>query len=122
MSELEKKFSTTYQARIRVGNTSFFRAAQRPLTFADSNDDDSSMHTVTEISSVEVTMPVDRFYALLEVEARIRSLMNSRARAGQHPGSTLWEEYKEEVIIRNQCPSVRIAYEKYLTLLELSRR
>ena len=116
VSEQSKQFCKRYDAEIRQGNKQYYR---RNTTVYDLYKQDSLDARCDVVPSVEITMPIDCFNSFLNTEQRLVQLMNSSAMVNYHPGDVLWEEYIRESKIREQHPSVKIAYEKYVNLLNL---
>ena len=115
MNKLELEFCRRYDATVQEGQGRHFR--QERISYFD--DPNEMVQPVTTVPSVDISMPVDRFRALIEIEDRLKNLMDSSSAVDKHPGSRVWEEYQKEAIIRHECPSVKIAYEKYQSLLNL---
>lgn len=112
----EDRFCGVYQATVQPGKLQYYR--QEPVRWEFTHHYIDGPHAST-VGSVEITMPEDRFHALLDVEERLRRIMDPKGFHEQHPGERLWDEYVRECTIRNECPSVQIAYERYINLLNL---
>ena len=82
------------------------------------------------VPMVEIHLPEDRFRALIEHDAFLDNHNHDRLRnstTGSHVyydmmrAKSIIEEHEKECLIRNQNPSVRAAYDQYLTVLHLCR-
>ena len=71
-----------------------------------------------DIKCVEVHMPEDRFRALLEHDEWLHRAHMSNYIKGNE-GVWIVEQHEREARIRHENPSVRLAYEKYQTMLAL---
>lgn len=116
MNSRELKFCRTYQATVQPGRSRYYRKQHYADFLEEMKMPDMNVEAV---QGVEINMPKDRFYALLEAEERLRELLNPKNFVEQHPGEKIWDDYVKECTIRNECPSVQIAYEKYRNLLNL---
>lgn len=116
LTKQEQKFCKRFDAEIHDGCLRYYRFNEPTIGF---DEQDPLTSTGSTVPSVEITMPVDRFRSFLEIEERLEQLMNSSAMVNGHPGDKMWEEYIRECKIREECPSVKIAYEKYINLLDL---
>lgn len=113
----EERFCRTYQATIQPGCRQYHRVQRHHQGFVGESTD--PIMTAEVIRGVEINMPEDRFCAFLEMEERLRELMDPSKFVDKHPADRIWDEHVKECKIRNECPSVQIAYEKYQNLLHL---
>jgi hypothetical protein len=112
------EFLHKYEAKAYLSNKMFRR--MRRIKF-DYKDIDSAFDTITtlpvdEEPYVEVLIPQDRFRHLVEMEQFVKSVDTEREWAKRQ-----YQDMKKESWIRQKNESVRKAYERYQTLLNLVR-
>jgi len=112
-----QRFYERYQAESCTGHLRYPRYYRGNLSW-DAEPWESSYHTVP---SVQITMPEDRFEMLLNIEQRLQGLLDQSRAINRNPIDQLWDEFVKEERIRNEVGAVKIAYDKYLTLLNLAR-
>lgn len=123
MQSLDKEvsdFCHKYDAVIEPSRRSFRRAKRVPLDVWMKEPDIFQQMPYEDIPTVSISMPEDRFRALLEHDDWI-------SKAGLHDNSffnnnvgrvaQMVVDMEKETRIRHENPAVRIAYEKYLMLL-----
>lgn len=120
-----KDFCYKYDAYVRESSRMHRRAKRLDYNIW-SESDPSIFQTIPyeHVRCVEIHMPEDRFRALLEHDNWIehaglhdnRHFNNNVSRV-----SNMIMEHERECRIRQENPAVKIAYEKYLTLLNLVR-
>jgi hypothetical protein len=120
-----KEFCHKYDAYVGPGSR-IHRRSKRMDYRMWSESDPSIFQTIPyeDVKCVEIHMPEDRFRALLEHDDWIKQ-------AGLHDNSffnnnvsrvsNMIVEHERECRIRQENPAVKLAYEKYLTLLNLVR-
>lgn len=123
MANLSKElheFSRKYDAVVGPSSRRYHR--RRPINFSMWNERDPYIDYRTipyeEVKCVEIHMPEDRFHALLEHD---EWLYNSRMSNNMIGGEAIEivKQRDRETRIRHSNPSVRIAWEKYQTMLSL---
>jgi len=72
-----------------------------------------------EIPMAEITIPIDRLNALLDLED-LRTRLEMEVRPINQMALTLLTEYENECRIRHGNPAVKKAYDQYKMLLELA--
>ncbi len=125
---LDKKiqeFCYKYEARCGPTGQPWRRVKRIPYDLY--KEDPYILDTVqyTEIDTVRIEMPEDRFRALLEHADWVekaglqdnRHFSNNVMRV-----SELIVEHEAECKIRHENPAVKLAYEKYRMLLEMARK
>jgi hypothetical protein len=77
---------------------------------------------VETIKCVEVHMPEDRFRALLEIDHWVNDVIDRGYRdPNKDFAKHLVNEHQQELVLREQYPALRIAWEKYQTVLRMCR-
>ena len=119
MNKELNEFSRKYDAV--VGPSSRMYRRSRRIDYKLWSESDPSIYQAIpyeEIKCVEIHMPEDRFHALLEHD---EWLYNSKMSNYQIGGEAIQivKQHERETRIRHTNPSVRIAWEKYQTLLRL---
>ena len=112
-----EKFCQKYEAY--VTESSRMQNRVKRSSFAEWNDPEIYQTIPYQaVKCVEVHMPEDRFRALLEHD---EWLYNARMSNYIRGNEAVWivEQHDRECRIRHENPSVRIAYEKYQTLLKM---
>ena len=112
-----KEFCKKYEAY--VTESSRMQNRVKRASFAEWNDPEIYQNIPYQtVNCVEVHMPEDRFRALLEHD---EWLYNARMSNYIRGNEAVWivEQHERETRIRHENPSVRIAYEKYQTLLRM---
>lgn len=112
-------FEKFYDADVRKSSQQRYRATTKPADYS-LNDFPGDLVNYEAIDMVEIHMPEDRFRALLEIEEKVKSILNVRTYTDVHPADRVWNDYQEQVRIRNESFAAQNAYEKYLSLLYLS--
>lgn len=118
MNEEIDRFKKKYNAHVQQGRRQFARP--KPIT-VDSWSDPELFNTATfeYENGVQIDMPESDFEQLVHMEKYFRDTLQ---RGGSSIGSYaeyIVDNYDRECRIRNENPSVRVAYEKYQTLLKL---
>ena len=123
MNKEVSEFSYKYDAYVRESSRMHRRT--RRMDYKMWSESDPSMYQTIpyeDVKCVEIHMPEDRFRALLEHDEWL-------SKAGLHDNnyfnnnvgrvSNLVVQIERETRIRHENPSVRIAWEKYQTMLSL---
>ena len=125
MDKQVQEFCHKYEAQCGPTGRPWRRVKRIPYSLYRESDP-SIFQTVeyTETATIRIEMPEDRFRALLDHAEWVQ-------KAGLHDNmhfsnnvmrvSNLIVEHEEECRVRRENPAVKIAYEKYRMLLELSR-
>lgn len=112
-------FCQKYQATARPSNQVWRRAHPVRLTLGTlANCDLEQSCSYTEEPMVEITMPADRFRALVEVSKLKEHYYNKSSYVGSEY-HVMWQEMERECLLRNQHPAVQEAYERYQMMLRL---
>ena len=124
MDNKVQDFCHQYDAVCGPSHQRHRRVKRIPYSLYES--DPSMLYTVPyeEIPCVSIEMPEDRFRALLEHNDWVKKagLKDSNFFSNHVLRvSEMIVEHETECRIRNENPAVKIAYEKYRMLLELSR-
>lgn len=119
MNKEVNEFSYKYDAYVRESSRMHRRA--RRMDYKMWSESDPSMYQnipYEDVKCVEIHMPEDRFRALLEHD---EWLYNSRMSNYQVGGEAIQivKQYERETRIRHSNPSVKLAWEKYQTMLSL---
>ena len=124
MDKQIQEFCYKYEAQCGPTGRPWRRVKRVPYDLY--KEDPSIFETIqyTEVDTVRIEMPEDRFRALLEHAEWVakaglqdnRHFNNNVMRV-----SNLIAEHEEECKIRASNPAVKLAYEKYRMLLELAR-
>lgn len=122
-----RRFCSKYDARCGPSGQIHRRAKPLPYSIDSISDPQlfSSYIYYTEIPSIRIEMPEDRFRALIEHADWVENAGLKDNRLFQNHVMRVSEivtEHEIECKIRNENPAVRKAYEKYIMLLEMSRR
>lgn len=123
MNDEVKEFCRKYEARVRPSTRHWNRIKPVPYpVFEEQGFDAFATRDYVTVPMVDITLPEDRFRALLEHDEWINQ-------AGLHDNSyfnnnvgrvaNLVVEHERECRIRHENPAVRAAYEKYRNLLTL---
>ena len=119
MINYQEIFCKKYEAKVKLSDQHVDRVSRaemyKPIGF---NDD----VMVRRIQLVEIKIPEDRWRAFLEKEAMMHKMFSQHSSLNNHPVDHFWDEFVNESIVREEVPSVKIAYDKYKNLLELVRR
>lgn len=118
MNNEVKDFCYKYDATVRPSAQRHWRSRQ--VDYSDWSTNLSEMHanlTYQDVPMVEITLPEDRFQALLEYNAwiektRINDEMDRRFFAHQQ---------EEEIRLRKQHPGLEDLWQQYQTMLQLVR-
>jgi hypothetical protein len=118
MNKEIRDFCYKYDAMIRPSTQRHWRSQR--LNYSDWSSDPSAItaeQAYQNVPMVEITMPEDRFRALLEYnewieKTRINDEIDRRFFAHQQ---------EEEIRLRKQHPGLEELYEKYQTMLQLVR-
>ena len=129
MNDKIQKFASKYEAVCRPSSQYHRRHQTVPVKFGEDPADVLYQELPYQsVPMVEIHLPEDRFRALIEHDEFLdkhnylkdsttgATFYNDMMRARM-----ITDEHKKECRIRNQNPSVRAAYEQYLTLLHLCR-
>lgn len=115
INEKLERFCRTYQATTQSSSRMYYRQCQDFHSL-----DNTAKYVVPEsVAGIEINMPEDQFYAMLDIEDRLRQLLEGGSHQRRFPHVKIWNDYIAESIIRAEYPTVKIAYEKYQTLLSL---
>ena len=119
-----QEFCYKYEARCGPTGQAWRRAKRVPYSLYQ--EDPSIFNTInyTEIQTIKIEMPEDRFCALIEHADWVdKAGLQDNRHFGNNVMrvSNLIIEHEQECKIRNENPAVRNAYEKYRMLLELAR-
>ena len=119
-------FCKMYDATIHPSSKLLRR--QRQIDYQVLSETDSADFDVgnfyDEIQCVEIHMPEDRFRALLEHDdwiTRAGLSGNNFFQNTVNRVSIIAVEHEKECRVREENPAVKAAYEKYLTLLRMTR-
>lgn len=130
MNEDLEKFCRTYEARIVKSNITFYRRPTMSLmSLSDKYLDESSDFNFEKISHSEVPMisinlPEDRLRSLIEHEKRITDWITpdkSHFHTKYEHILNIVEEHKQECLLRESNPAVKLAWENYQMILRLAR-
>lgn len=119
---IENEFLKDYEARVRPSTErmrrfkrDYERYGFKPVDWA------TDSFSVEDVPQVEIVMPEDRYRAMLRKEKILRDMFDTYSAEYSHPIDKLWDEYKLEQRVQEEVPAVKAAYEKYQSLLALSR-
>ena len=113
-----KEFCHKYDAYVRESSRMHNRVKR--ASFAVWNDPEIYNEIPYEaVRCVEVHMPEDRFRALLEHDEWLHKAQMSNYIVGNEAADIV-EQHERECRIRHENPGVRLAYEKYQTMLALA--
>lgn len=118
MNKQELLFCKKYQAKVNITNQRIYRHTTESRYIPDGYTGDVM---TTTVNIVQIEMPEDRYRAMMEKERMLESMFNQHNSANKHPVDYFWDKFLNESIVREQVPSVKIAYDKYKNLLELVR-
>ena len=112
------KFCYQYDATVKPSTQRHWRTQR--VNYSDWSTDPSAMYAeqaYQNVPMVEITLPADRFQAMLEYnewieKTRINDEMDRRFFAHQQ---------EEEIKLRHQHPGLKELYEQYQTMLQLVR-
>jgi hypothetical protein len=131
MNEKINQFAYKYQAVCKPSSQYHRRVQPVPVKFGEDPADVLYQELPYQmVPMVEIHLPEDRFRALIEHDAFLDNHNHDRLRnstTGSHVyydmmrAKSIIEEHEKECLIRNQNPSVRAAYDQYLTVLHLCR-
>ena len=129
MNEKINQFAYKYQAVCKPSSQYHRRVQPVPVKFGEDPADVLYQELPYQmVPMVEIHLPEDRFRALIEHDAFLddhNRLRNSTTGAHVYNdmmrAKSIIEEHEKECLIRNQNPSVRAAYDQYLTVLHLCR-
>ena len=113
-----KEFLYKYEAGANLSNRMYRRVRniRFDYKYMDQTVDQMATLPFEEEPMVEITMPQDRFRHLVEIEKFVTSADREREWAKHE-----LERQRKEVWIRQKNDTVRKAYERYQTLLNLVR-
>ena len=112
-----EKFCRKYEAYVTESSRMQHRVKRSG--FAEWNDPEIYQTIPYQaVKCVEVHMPEDRFRALLEHDEWLYKMQMGTFVVGDE-GAHIVRQHDRECRIRHENPSVRIAYEKYQTLLKI---
>ena len=112
-----KEFCHKYDAYVRESSRMHNRVKR--ASFAVWNDPEIYNEVPYEaVRCVEVHMPEDRFRALVEHDEWLYKAQMRNYIVGNE-ASDIVEQHERECRIRHENPSIRLAYEKYQTMLAL---
>ena len=116
-----KEFCYKYDAYVRDSSRMHRRAKRIDYKmWSDSDTDFFQTIPYEEVRCVEIHMPEDRFRALLEHEDWLQKTEHSQFFGNDlQRAASIVAEHDRETRIRHSNPAVKLAYEKYLTLLKL---
>lgn len=117
MDEEVKEFCHKYDAYVRESSRMHNRVKR--ASFAVWNDPEMYQEIPYEaVRCVEVHMPEDRFRALVEHDEWLhRARMDNYIKGDE--AIDIVKQHEREARIRHENPSVKLAYEKYQTMLRL---
>lgn len=122
------EFLRHYEAELKVSNRRWRRLRRFDFTAwaaADNSQDFLENQPYEDIACLELTIPQDRFRALVEDinwfdrvsdQCRQRGLYMNE----EHLAQGVIDAAREEHRIRGEYPAVELAYQRYLTVLRLS--
>lgn len=119
MDKEVKEFCYKYNACVTDSSRMYRRTKRIDYKFWSESDPEIFQQIpYEEIKCVEIHMPEDRFRALLEHD---EWLYNSRMSNHMVGGEAIQivKQHERETRIRHENPSVKIAWEKYQTMLSL---
>ena len=118
MDKEVKEFCHKYDAYVRESSRMHRRHKLSP--FNAWKEDPEIFQTIpyVDIKCVEVHMPEDRFRALVEHDEWLYRAQMSNYIKG-NDGVWIVEQHEREARIRHENPAVKLAYEKYQTMLRL---
>ena len=116
MTEKLKKFCKNYEAEVRESTSRHCRPSRLSLKLSKYDSDEHVSYE--EIKCVEVRLPEDRFRALMEHDEWLQRARDNRYSKADE-GICIAKQHEREARIRHENPAVRIAYQKYQTLLNL---
>ena len=115
--ELEQSFCRTYDARVTYSGEVARRFTSDPRFIPIDWESDSI--EVQSVPILNIRMPEDRYRAMLEKEKMLKDMFASQAAEYKHPVDQFWDQCVHEMVVREEVPAVRAAYEKYQNLLRL---
>lgn len=129
MNEKINQFAYKYQAVCKPSSQYHRRVQPVPVKFGEDPADVLYQELPYQmVPMVEIHLPEDRFRALIEHDEFLDKHNNLK---DSTTGSIFYNdmmrirmiinEHEKECLIRNQNPSVRAAYDQYLTVLHLCR-
>lgn len=123
MNDEVKKFARKYEAQVRPSHQRWHRAKPVPYSVFDERGFNAfETREVETIPLVDITLPEDRFRALLDHDEWVSKAGlqdNNHFQNNVMRVSNLVIEHERECRIRQSNPAVKAAYEKYQTLLRL---
>jgi hypothetical protein len=116
MKEVEE-FCRKYDAT--VGPSSQRRRRHRLVTMQEWEKDPFEPMPTWDVGMVEITMPEDRFRALMEHDHWLERLARTDDAWRGTGAVNLVRNYERECRIRNEHPGVQAAWEQYQVMLRL---
>lgn len=113
-----QKFCKTFEATVESTHEDTVRYSREDM-FKPIGYNDEIM--ARRVPLVSIKMPEDRWRAFLDREAQLTRMFEQNSAINSHPVDYFWDEQVWESTVREEIPAVKIAYQKYQTLLELSR-
>ena len=118
MTEEFDEFCQKYDAYVRESSRMHRRAKRIAYSAWQEDTDIFQNMTYKAVRCVEVHMPEDRFRALVEHDEWLYRAQMSNYINGNR-GVWIVEQHEREARIRHENPAVKLAYEKYQTMLRL---
>lgn len=119
MSKEINEFCYKYDATARPSTQVSRRYRRIPYSIWQTNPDVFQEYPVEDVPMVEITMPEDRFRALVETDAWLERLKDAHIGHGYAAVIRIVEEYEQESILRNQNPTLKDLYDQYQAMLRL---
>lgn len=113
-------FCFKYEARVGSSNKYLRRAVPVPLNVNDLEQNYSfPVLEHTNIKLIEITLPEDRFRALIEFDSWIENAGKKvgHLNSDMHRISKIVENNEKEFLLRQQYPALQKAWENYMIIL-----
>jgi hypothetical protein len=116
MSEELENFKSKYRAHVQPGTRRYAVPKRLSVTMTDEPWDLNFEYE----NSVQIDMSKRDFETLIGMEAYFKSMLEDRDFHNYRGfANQLVEQHERELRIRNENPAVKLAYEKYQTVLRM---
>jgi hypothetical protein len=120
--KIEREFCRKYEIEVNRSHKQRYRRSMPVVQFhsyPDMNDIyDVTIAATTRVPIVELLIPEDRYQELVESEERFRKMIEQVSRDPNAIDDILRREQRD-YRVRTNNPAVKLAYEKYMTLLNM---